>query len=261
MEKITKYPRTPHLEGSRLQEGDEDLSQVRFSEIRNKHLVVEEKLDGANVAVSFLSGELMLQSRGHYLRGGARERHYELFKLWAAGHREELYSILGDRYIMYGEWMYSKHRVYYNRLPHYFIEFDIFDKDCNEFLDTGRRNAMLSGSSIVSAPVIFEGELSDMKQLTSLIERSAYITDGHLLELREKAIALGLDPEVILDETDKTCLVEGLYIKLEERGRVTGRLKYVRAGYTQARAISDGDWSNRKIIENGLADGLDFFEA
>ncbi len=261
MEKITKYPRTPHLEGSRLQEGDGDLSQVRFSEIRNKHLVVEEKLDGANVAVSFLSGELMLQSRGHYLRGGARERHYELFKLWAAGHREELYSILGDRYIMYGEWMYSKHRVYYNRLPHYFIEFDIFDKDCNEFLDTGRRNAMLSGSSIVSAPVIFEGELSDMKQLTSLIERSAYITDGHLLELREKAIALGLDPEVILDETDKTCLVEGLYIKLEERGRVTGRLKYVRAGYTQARAISDGDWSNRKIIENGLADGLDFFEA
>jgi hypothetical protein len=261
MEKITKYPRTPHLEGSRLQEGDEDLSQVRFSEIRNKHLVVEEKLDGANVAVSFLSGELMLQSRGHYLRGGARERHYELFKLWAAGHREELYSILGDRYIMYGEWMYSKHRVYYNRLPHYFIEFDIFDKDCNEFLDTGRRNAMLSGSSIVSAPVIFEGELSDMKQLTSLIERSAYITDGHLLELREKAIALGLDPEVILDETDKTCLVEGLYIKLEERGRVTGRLKYVRAGYTQARAISDGDWSNRKIIENGLADELDFFEA
>ena len=164
-----------------------------------------------------------------YEESRAREikRHYELFKLWAAGHREELYSILGDRYIMYGEWMYSKHRVYYNRLPHYFIEFDIFDKDCNEFLDTGRRNAMLSGSSIVSAPVI----------------------------------ALGLDPEVMLDETDKTCLVEGLYIKLEERGRVTGRLKYVRAGYTQARAISDGDWSNRKIIENGLADGLDFFEA
>ena len=162
---------------------------------------------------------------------------------------------------MYGEWMYSKHRVYYNRLPHYFIEFDIFDRESGEFLDTGRRNAMLSGSSIVSAPVLFEGELSDMKQLTSLIERSAYITDGHLLELREKAIAFGLDPEVILDETDKTCLVEGLYIKLEERGRVTGRLKYVRAGYTQARAISDGDWSNRKIIENGLADGLDFFEA
>ena len=28
---IIKYPRTPHLAGSRLQPGDEDLSQVPFS--------------------------------------------------------------------------------------------------------------------------------------------------------------------------------------------------------------------------------------
>ena len=27
---IRKYPRTPHIEGSRLQAGDEDLSQIRF---------------------------------------------------------------------------------------------------------------------------------------------------------------------------------------------------------------------------------------
>ncbi len=45
---ILKYPRTPHLEGSRLQPGDEDLSQIRFSEIAGRHLVVEEKCDGAN---------------------------------------------------------------------------------------------------------------------------------------------------------------------------------------------------------------------
>ena len=42
---ILKYPRTPHLEGSRLQPGDEDLSQIRFSEIAGRHLVVEEKCD------------------------------------------------------------------------------------------------------------------------------------------------------------------------------------------------------------------------
>ena len=27
---LKKYPRTPHLEGSRLQPGDEDLSRVQF---------------------------------------------------------------------------------------------------------------------------------------------------------------------------------------------------------------------------------------
>ena len=30
---IFKYPRTKHLEGSRLQKGDEDLSQVPFIDI------------------------------------------------------------------------------------------------------------------------------------------------------------------------------------------------------------------------------------
>ena len=69
--RIIKYPRTPHIEGSRLQPGDEDLSQVPFSAIAGKHLVVEEKIDGANSAISFdPQGNLLLQSRGHYLTGG-----------------------------------------------------------------------------------------------------------------------------------------------------------------------------------------------
>ena len=44
MTELRKYPRTPHLEGSRLQPGDEDLSQIRFKEIAGRHLVIEEKL-------------------------------------------------------------------------------------------------------------------------------------------------------------------------------------------------------------------------
>ena len=74
--KLYKYPRTPHVEGSRLQPGDEDLRQIPFDTIKNRHLVIEEKCDGANSAVSFdADGELLLQSRGHYLTGGYRERH------------------------------------------------------------------------------------------------------------------------------------------------------------------------------------------
>ena len=77
--RIIKYPRTQHLQGSRLQEGDEDLSQVPFEDIFGKNIVIEEKIDGANSAVSFDGeGNLLLQSRGHYLDGGFRERHYNL---------------------------------------------------------------------------------------------------------------------------------------------------------------------------------------
>ena len=45
---IHKYPRTQHLEGSRLQPGDEDLEAVPFRAIAGRNLVVEEKVDGAN---------------------------------------------------------------------------------------------------------------------------------------------------------------------------------------------------------------------
>ncbi len=53
MEQIYKYPRTPHIQGSRLQPGDEDLESIPFSNIASKYLIVEEKIDGANTAISF----------------------------------------------------------------------------------------------------------------------------------------------------------------------------------------------------------------
>ena len=124
--KIIKYPRTHHLQGSRLQAGDEALSQVPFSEILGKYIVVEEKIDGANSAVSFDGdGNLLIQSRGHYLIGGYRERHYNLLKQWANVYKDLLFDALSNRYIMYGEWMYAKHTVFYDALPVYFMDFDI----------------------------------------------------------------------------------------------------------------------------------------
>lgn len=70
---IYKYPRTQHIEGSGIQRGDEDLALVPLQEFAGRYLVVEEKMDGANTAISFDSqGQLLLQSRGHFLNG-ARE--------------------------------------------------------------------------------------------------------------------------------------------------------------------------------------------
>ena len=251
--RIIKYPRTPHVEGSRLQSGDEDISQIPFSAIAGLHAVVEEKVDGANVGISFSGGEMYLQSRGHFLRGGAKEKEYELFKLWAATHREELYAILGERYIMYGEWLYAKHKVYYNALPHYFLEFDIFDKETGVYLDTGRRMEMLDGSIVRSVPVLFDGALTSKEQLLSMIKKSNYIKGDHLAELAKKAEDMGLDKLQVLAETDPSDLMEGLYIKIEDGGEVKSRMKYVRHGYTQAASVEN--WHSHTIIENELESG------
>ena len=95
--KILKYPRTQHLQGSNLQEGDEDLRQVPFAEILGKNIVIEEKIDGANSAISFSeNGELLLQSRGHYLSLSVdeyRERHYNPLKRWAKANQDIFFDV------------------------------------------------------------------------------------------------------------------------------------------------------------------------
>ena len=251
---LIKYPRTPHLVGSRLQPGDEDMSQIPFETIAGRHLVVEEKCDGANSAVSFSdSGELLLQSRGHYLTGGWRERHYNLFKQWAGILRDRLWAVLGARYIMYGEWMYAKHTVYYDRLPHYFLEFDILDRQTGRFLDTHARHAMLAGLPVVSVPVLAEGAFTDREQLLALLGRSNYIGDDPMGSLRRTCRRLGLDEERQVMETDGSPLMEGLYIKIEEDGQVADRLKFVRPTFYQAVQLSGSHWQSRPIVPNGLA--------
>ena len=250
---ILKYPRTPHLEGSRLQPGDEDLSQIRFSEIAGRHLVVEEKCDGANAAISFSDeGEMFLQSRGHYLTGGYRERHFNLMKQWASVHRDAFYQVLGSRYLMYGEWMYAKHTVFYDALPHYFLEFDIYDRAQGIFLDTPSRRKLTEKLPIVSVPVLSEGVFSKQQQLLDLIGPSNYITEGNAC-LQRLSQELGLDTGQQCAETDLSTMMEGLYLKVEEGGQVAARLKYVRASFLQRLLESESHWLERPIVPNQLA--------
>ena len=249
---IIKYPRTPHLEGSRLQPGDEDLNQIPFSHIAGRHLVVEEKCDGANTAISFDGeGRLLLQSRGHYLDGGWGERHYNLFKQWAQVHRDAFYRVLGARYILYGEWMYAKHTVFYDRLPHYFLEFDILDRETGIFFDTGTRQEMLRTLPVVSVPVLAEGMFSDREALLSHLGRSRYISDDPRASFVASCEKEGLDPE--RQSFAGGTMMEGLYLKIEEGGKVTERLKYVRPTFYQAVQAVDSHWQSRPIVPNLLA--------
>lgn len=230
MKPIIKYPRTQHLFGSHLQKGDDDLPVVSSAELEGRFLVIEEKLDGANSAISFDDDRaIILQSRGHVLSGGPRERQFDLFKRWANAHRNLLWDIIGDRYVIYGEWLYARHTIRYDRLPHYFVEFDVLDRDADEFLSTERRRQLLANAPFVSVPVLSEGPRSSFDDL---IRRSAFSS----IEI-----------------------MEGLYIKWEEDGRVCGRYKFVRRSFTQAVEEEGIHWLERPLEPNRLGDGVDIF--
>lgn len=251
--RIKKYPRTQHVEGSRLQPGDEDLSQIPFDKIKDKYIVIEEKVDGANTAISFdEKGNMLLQSRGHYLIGGNRERHYNLFKTWASVHQEKLYNVLGSRYIMYGEWLYAKHTVFYDNLDHYFLEFDVFDRINEVFLDTNERRKLLKDLPISSCKVLATGKFKSLNDVLKYLGKSNYKTENHIEILRQTCLDLNLDPNTVLKETDNSNLMEGLYIKVEENGVVIDRMKYVRRSFCQALEESNSHWIDRPIVPNKI---------
>lgn len=262
---IIKYPRTRHVSGSRLQPGDEDLEIVRVESLWGRHVVVEEKQDGANSGISFdAAGKLHLQSRGHFLQGGPRERQFALFKQWAMTHSDLLQLVLGDRYIAYGEWMYSKHTVFYDALPHYWMEFDVLDKQRSTpsnpcFLDTPSRQKLWEDLPIAPVHLLWSGLLTREIDLNNLIGPSRFISAGHVESLRAACQKAGQDFSRVRNETDMSGLMEGLYLKVEENGLVTDRFKLVRNDFVNKIAEGDEHHLNRPIVQNLLKDGVDIF--
>src|SRR5262245_32749469 len=171
---FVKYPRTPHLFGSRGTADDKHLGEaesLRF--LAEESLIIEEKLDGTNVGIHFSSsGTMLLQCRGHLITEGMHPQ-YDLFKQWAAVKRSVLEEILQDRFILFGEWLYAKHSVHYRRLAHYFFEFDIYDNVSGDFLSLERRLALLEGTGLHTVPVLHTGAL-DRKRLPALIGPSRF---------------------------------------------------------------------------------------
>ncbi|HEY4383262.1 MAG TPA: RNA ligase family protein [Ktedonobacteraceae bacterium] len=261
MQEIYKYPRTQHIAGSGIQRGDEDLQVASPGMLQGRHLVIEEKMDGANCAISFSdTGRLLLQSRGHYLNGGPREKQFHLFKTWAARYTQELWEALADRYILYGEWLYAKHTVFYTDLPHYFMEFDILDTQNATFLSTSHRRRMLQQLPFIcSVKVLYEGQIKSVQDITRLIGHSAFINHDPATRLQILCQERQLNSSQILKETDTSGLMEGLYIKVEEEGVVKERYKYVRAGFLQSIIDSESHWLERPILPNCLQEGITLF--
>jgi hypothetical protein len=238
---FVKYPRTPHLFGSKGTDDDKHMGEAeshRF--LSDKSLIMEEKLDGTNVGIHFTTqGDMVLQCRGHLITEGMHPQ-YDLFKQWAAVKRPVLEERLEDRYILFGEWLYARHSIHYRRLPHYFFEFDIYDKEIEDFLSLVRRLALLEGINVQTVPVINAGSLN-RKRLVSLIGPSRF--DSQFAN-------------PLTGQTDH--LMEGLYLRTEANGVVTGRAKFVRFEFVEKVKQSE-HWQHQAMTSNQLEDGADIW--
>jgi len=237
---FVKYPRTPHLFGSKGTDDDKHLSEKDSNAfIADESLIVEEKIDGTNVGFHFSDGELVLQCRGHLITEGMHPQ-YDLFKQWAAVKRHVLEECLGERFILFGEWVYARHSVFYRQLSHYFFEFDIYDKQAEAFLDLKQRLSILNGTGIETVPVVHQGALAK-SGLQSLIGPSQFDSQFE---------------NPVTHQTDN--LMEGLYLRTEANGVVTGRAKFVRPEFVE-KIKQSTHWQHQTIVPNQLADGVEMW--
>ncbi|WP_210276121.1 RNA ligase family protein [Bartonella sp. HY038] len=253
---IRKYPSTPHLDGSGLQKGDKQADIIPFSALLGRNVIYEEKLDGANTGFGFHDDATLFgQSRGHYLdlaKRGGRERHFNRFKDLLLAIEDALFDRLAGRYIVYGEWLFAAHTLYYDRLPHYFHEFDVFDTQNQVFLDTPSRHQLLQDLPFCHVPVLYQGPALSLDHLKSFIQPSLYRSlnwQDHLVATLKRE---GLDEARNMSRFEASELSEGIYGKVEENGIVTMRFKFVRPNFVQTIIDNNSHWHSRPIVPNGL---------
>lgn len=226
---MIKYPKTPRITGV-----VDHLDKWKHSDV-----IVSEKLDGAQAGVHFDGPHLCLQSRGHVLRGGERERQFDLFKKWGYDNSSEIFACIGSRYVIFGEWLYAKHRIFYDHLPGWFVVYDLYDKDYQEFVDTDTRHQILGPLQLPEAPILYRGRFGKVSSFATFIGPSFYKTKDWKKHFKGP-----------LEGTDDSLLMEGVYIKVESDGRVVGRIKMPRPEFEKVRDEHNDDWLRKPLITN-----------
>lgn len=224
MSDFFRFPHTPHLAwlSSGSPRDDKVLSADQVIKMLAEEVVVEEKLDGANLGFSLgVDGALLVQNRGQYLTEPYSGQFARL-PLWLAHHGSALHALLSPAHIIFGEWCAARHSVAYTALPDWFLLFDVYDCKVGHFWSTARRNVLASQAGLNTVPQIFRGK-------TSLAHLELCITTEHS---RYSGSAM-----------------EGVVVRRESAVWCESRAKLVRPGFLQA---IDTHWSKRAIVWNRI---------
>ena len=223
-----RFPHTPHLVwlASGEPRDDKVLSATEAAELLRSEVVLEEKLDGANLGFSLdPAGALRAQNRGQYLTE-PQAGQFARLPAWLTRHSIAITEALSEHVdsglVLFGEWCAARHSVAYTRLPDWFLMFDVLETRTGSFWSSTRRDALASHLGLATVPQIGRG-LYSLGQLEFLLtSRGSQFRDGPM---------------------------EGILIRRENADCSEQRAKLVRPDFTQAIAEH---WRNRRIEWNRL---------
>lgn len=207
MSDFFRFPHTPHLvwldDGQ--PRGDKILSSEAAAELLSGDVVVEEKVDGANIGISVTPEHaLQVQSRGAVLTPELSHPQFRSLWTWIRPRQTSLTEALSPGLILFGEWCVAVHSVEYDRLPDWFLGFDVYDRVAGGFWDSERRNALLTAVGLCAVPELATGRFT-VAELTAMLDRSRV----------------------------GSTLMEGLVVRKEHAGMTVMRAKLVRPSFVQ----------------------------
>lgn len=167
------YPRTPYLVApAQLSGSDRVLSATEVPGWFRTPVLVEEKLDGANVSLWLEQGQIQVATRGG---AGAMDRAGQLGRLraWAAENAGRVTTLLADGWSAYGEWLWLRHGVAYDLLPDLLVVLDCWHPDAG-MASVAQRDARVATAGLLTPPARYAGVLRDLPELLSMLGPSAY---------------------------------------------------------------------------------------
>ena len=175
------YPRIPHVSSLSNMTHDDLLLEEGLSFPIT--LFVQEKIDGANLRVSWYDGPV-LGNREHILKKGydARtpaKRQFVPAWNWLHAHENDIKSIIKEvgQVTIYGEWMLAEHSIGYNKLTDLFIAYDIWSVENKRFFHPNIVADLLSKRDIKYIKPE-EVTINSFEELVELSERQSVYTDG-----------------------------------------------------------------------------------
>jgi ATP-dependent RNA circularization protein (DNA/RNA ligase family) len=229
MNRFFRYPHTPHLAwlSTGSPRDDKVLSPQEAARLLRGPIVLEEKVDGANLGISLsASGDLQLQNRGQYLEPPFAGQFARL-PGWMTIRRSRIEQVLlehADQHLMlFGEWCAARHSLNYSLLPDWFLFFDVYEAASGRFWSTARRDALAARLGLMPIRRVAAARYTLSQLMALLPTLSSEYGDGP---------------------------VEGIVVRRESADWCEQRAKLVRPDFAQS--ITE-HWRKRRIEWNRLA--------
>ena len=209
------YGHIPHLPGSRLGPGDHKVSEgqerisTRKARDRHDRIIVQEKTDGACMAIARLDDRILALGRAGYLAFTSPFRFQRMFGQWVAENEDRFRGLLEDGERIVGEWLVLAHGTKYD-LPHEpFVAFDI-----------------MRGTTRTPGLLVYE-RLAGALPTPRLIHEGTPISIEDVVRQLEPSGHGAIDP------------VEGAVWRVERRGVVDFLAKWVRQDKVDGKYLAD----------------------